>query len=674
MRGRSPFRSLPLAFAVLFAVGGWCPGVEAQGLIAAKSRDAWFRDASKSLGVEFDHDDSKSNYTIGSGSAWFDMDADGDEDLFVQNSTGPHALYRKDGLTFTDVIEGSGITNLSGNESMGVAVADYDADGLQDVYLCNADRNTFFVNTGGGVFVEDAIALGLAAGHAWSVGASWADFDVDGDLDLYVGNYVVQFNFPYHYGAPNALLENRGPGASPWFEDVGPALGVDNSGVFGPSVPGFSYVSPEGETTAGCTLATGTLDWDEDGDPDLQVGNDFGLWVLPNALYRNDLSGGVMSFTDVSAATGFDTRPHYNMGIYPADFDHDGDWDFYNSNLGDNLLLRNDGGVFVDGTYDAGPISGKIIRGFEILKLSSWGIIWEDFDNDTWEDLVVVNGFIPAASFIVNEKRSPNHFWQNQGDSTFLQVPAFFNGVADEGAGRSVTKADVNGDGLLDFYLQNNGSVYVTHTKDRSRLFMNTGMQSTPGHWIEMDLVGRIGHPDALGVRVDLHLPGTVLKRQRLGDPVFLGSPSRMVHFGLGAAASIDRIELHWPSGVQQTLRDVASDQRVELLEPAVTGEGVQPADYQGEVLTLAVSVQNHDEVDQPVAVLFEVRDAADGSLFFQSAGNATVPAGSTATVSAAQAIPTAVYAAYQGLSVEIHADVAATGSLDQDMQVQALP
>ncbi|MEM7305694.1 MAG: CRTAC1 family protein [Planctomycetota bacterium] len=635
-----------------------------------RARAPWFEDLSNSTGTLFEHEDSAYSYAMGSGVAWIDIENDGDEDLVVVSAEGNSEVLRRDGLDFTDVTASSGIFVFHGNSPIGIIAADYDQDGLTDLYYCNTGHNSLFRNLGG-TFQDVAQSLNASGGDAWSASASFADFDVDGDLDIYVGNYIRQLQFPYHYGEPNVLLENRELTTFPQFIDVAPTLGVDNVGVFGPSLPGYYYTSPEGEDTAGCTLSTCTLDYDEDGDPDLMVGNDFGQWIVSNAFYRNDATHGQMAFTDITSAIGFDTRPHYNMGIVPADYDHDGDWDFYHSNLGDNLLLRNDGGQLVDVTYSAGPVDGQNLQGD--LLLSSWCMAFQDFNNDGWEDLLVVNGYIPASDFIDNDTRSPNHMWLNQADGTFRQIPELLSGMDDRGAGRGMAIVDLESDGLLDFYVQNNGADYVAAPQDRSRLFRNTGTYA-PGQWLELDVAGRFSNGEGFGTRVDAHVGSTLLKRQVLCDPVFISNSTRMVHFGLGDAQMVDRLELTWPSGIEQVLIDVPAGQRMGVLEPAVTLETVEPILYQGGALVMGTTIMNRDAVAQAADVQFKLtRKDTGAELLTKSIGGGLAP-GQERLVLVQETMTAGEYAALQGTEVELRVYVTNTGSEDAELDVQLLP
>ncbi|MEM7305105.1 MAG: CRTAC1 family protein [Planctomycetota bacterium] len=624
---------------------------------ALHPRKTYHQDVTETYGVYHQHDAGVQPDVGGSGAAWIDFDDDGDEDLYVLSFTGKSELYRYDGPGFTDVTAGSG---LQPHDAIGVIVGDYDADGLDDMYVCTNADNHLYRNLGGGLFEDKAVDLGVTGDGIWSESASWADFDLDGDIDLYVGNYVEVFGFPDHVGFPNHLFRNEGP-ASIWPE-IAVQAGVDTVYPMGPG----------GALTGGCTLVTNTLDHDEDGDPDLQVGNDFGEYVVPNLLYRNDTpAGGDIVFADISVETGFDIG-QYCMGIKARDYDHDGDWDFYSTDIGPNALLRNDGGVFTDVVYDAGPVVGAAVRDFEILKISSWAVFWEDVNLDTWADLIVVNGHVPAGAVADNLKRVPNDLWLNQGDGTFVRVPDELSGIADEGAGRSLAHADINNDGALDLYITNNGTIYTSGPNDYNLLLLGTGLYGA-GHWLELDLVGRSSHPNAFGAYVDAVLGDVVLKRQVLGDGSYLDSPSRVVHYGLGASHAADEVRIRWPSGIEQTLVEVEANQRMTVLEPAVTLEEVYAPTYGDGKLSLSARVRNRGELEETTTLQLELR-LPDGKRVLAKSATAPLGAGAEAVVTLTKPLAPSAYAAYQGLAAISVARVSASGGQDHAKADVALP
>ncbi|MDF1798337.1 MAG: CRTAC1 family protein [Planctomycetota bacterium] len=635
-----------------------------------------FVDQSVARGVEFRHFDGAFAYAMGGGCGWLDIENDGDEDLFAAGSDSRHALFQNDGTgNFTDVIVPSGIAVSQFGSTIGVAVADYSGDGFADLFISTTGANQLYRNQGNGTFVDEALAVGMIE-YGWSTSASWADFDLDGDLDLYVGNYVKGLSFPYHYGEANYLYINQGTPGAPNFVNEAVTLGVDDSGVFGPTVPGYPYIAPTGAVTAGCTLSVCTLDEDEDGDPDLMIGNDFGQWVLPNRFFRNDVDqGGGLVFTDISAATQFDQWGHYNMGILPADYDHDGDWDLYMSNLGDNLLLRRDGSLYNEVAAAAGVLEGLNEAGDKLL--SSWGTSFGDLDNDGWEDLLVVNGLIPAALFITNEERAPNHILMNdQGAGTFTRVDPVQSGMADEGAGRGLAVVDLDSDGFLDYYLMNNGATGASIPSDRCRFFRNQGTLATPGasNWLELDLVGRFGNTEGLGSNLTATGGGTTWKRQVLGDPVFLSASSRMVHFGLGTVGQVD-VVIDWPLGGHQELVGVPAGFRFEVIEPVVRVNSIDAPVWTGTDYLLRAHLENADTNASKLTDLsFNLHLGQNGPLALSIPLQVNLAPGEQRQVDILLPADANLHAALQGLTLDQRVYVGADQALDSRRQVVPIP
>lgn len=577
---------------------------------SSEAQNQHFTDLAPAKGVDLLPIPGDNTVGMSGGMAWVDYDNDGDEDLFCPSGNGANRLFRNDAGDFNEVTQDAQVETTLLN-SVGASAADFDQDGWVDIYLTNRGPNGLLRNLADGSFEEVAEANGVLA-PGWSTSASWADFDLDGDLDLYVGNYIKQIQFPYHIGDPNNLYINQGAGASPRFVDRAEELGVDNRTVFTEEpdidVNGF-YLNPFplGEDTAGCTLSVCTADYDEDGDPDLLVGNDFGAWIVSDRLFRNDFeAGNGLAFSDVTEETGFDPRPLYNMGINAADYDHDGDWDFYFSNLGDNVFLRNDGGVFTEVADQAGVLDG-VDPGSGLL-ITSWGTIWGDFDNDGWEDLLVVNGFVPAAPFITNEKDAHNSLFMNDGDGTFTRLDSELSGIADAGAARGVGMTDVDFDGWLDFYVADNGFDAVIEDGDQNRLYRNNrSLGDADNQWLELRLRGTRSNLEGLGARVEAEVAGDTLKRLVLGDPVYISSGSRMVHFGLGKSPRVDRLRVIWPSGTVQQWVDVRAERQLEFREASVLLRKLKAPRLTSQGMQLTAQIANLGGSDSSYEMSFEL-------------------------------------------------------------------
>ncbi len=625
----------------------------------------YFEDVTLDLGVAFEHADGSFTYAMGGGAAWLDYDRDGDDDLLASSSDGRHGLFRNEGSSFTDVSASSGLFVSQLTDSIGSLVFDHDSDGWIDIYFTNADRNELFRNAGDGTFDEIGGSLGIDS-DSWTSCAAAADFDLDGDLDLYLGNYIETLNFPYHFGAPNQFFRNVGTATEPAFEEQAVALGIDNTIVFGAGNPLFpQFLAPTGLPSGGCTLSVVTPDHDEDGDPDLMVGNDFGLFVSPNRFFRNDFAPGTgLVFADVTTQTGFDVRPHYNMGIAQCDFDHDGDWDYYKSSLGDNLLLRNDDGLFTEVVYDAGPVEGQSpVPG---LLLTSWGTVFQDLDNDGWEDLYVSNGLIPAANFILNDEDAPNGLHLNNADGTFTQVPYADSGADDQGAGRGVAWYDVDRDGLLDFYQMNNGAPGVGELGERCALYRNTAASlGEVGSYARVRLRSRADNWEAIGSRLVLEAGDLTLRRQITADQIYLSSPSREVHFGLGDNAFVDRVSIDWQTGVHSELVDLPAPVTGEVLEPiALMTELLDPVWIPSEAhLRFQVRLVNTTDAPLTVSGLLQIA-LPDKTSVVDLPSSATLPPGETLVTQVLRVAPE-VHALFEGQPFRVRAYVVADGGVD---------
>ena len=481
------------------------------------------------------------------GAAWGDVEGDGDLDLFLTRLGEPSQLFINDGSGhFTDE---AGAHGLAVSDAYGAAFADYDNDGDPDLYVARDGSDLLLRNDGSGHFADVSSAAGIADDYQ-GMSVAWGDFDSDGNLDLYVSNYgrctgewdvssLLLVPLEYH---PDALYHNNGNGT---FSDVTSLLEKDPSTV------------DDGATTgAGFTAAW--FDANGDARPDLYLANDFvGGTPDQNRLWRNDGKGaGGWTFTDVSAESGTGFLMN-TMGIAVGDFDRDLDFDLALSNVGENKLLRNDGsGVFSDEAAAMG-----VDRPFQQAGsfAVTWGTAFYDFNLDGWEDL-----YMPAGNILQREGApiQPNELYVNDGAGTrFLDLSAP-SGAADPGDSKGVAYADYDGDGDMDLFVVDEGG--------SPRLYEN--VTPTDGqHWLEVDTVGTRSNRDGCGARLLLTLDdGSSMVRQ-----VFCGSTGvssgnqRAVHFGLGAATGIAKLEIDWPSRVRQQLDDVTVDRQMTVTEPA---------------------------------------------------------------------------------------------------------
>jgi hypothetical protein len=489
--------------------------------------------------------------TPGSGVALLDYDNDGWLDLYVVNGSTYAALDGKEPApkaalfhnnhdgTFTDVAAKAGVTNE--RWGFGAAVGDYDNDGWPDIYVSNYGKNRLYHNNHDGTFTDVAEKAGVMAG-GWSTGATFGDYDGDGRLDIFVPGYVHfdRNNLPdpgskaVNYagcqfrgvsvmcgprglqGEKDHLYRNNGDGT---FTETTEKAGVgDANGYYG--------------------LASVFVDVNNDGKVDLAVADD----STPNYLYMNKGDG---SFEDDSYASGYalnqDGRETASMGIAVGDFQNNGLIDLVNTTFSDDykVIYRNDGDAnFTDVSYKMGIAQITI-------PFLGWGDGFLDYDNDGWKDLFFINGHV----YPVVDK--------NDWGTTFAQRPLLFRnvkgqkfenvppvkhtGLADVIAGRGGAFGDLFNDGKIDV---------VINVMDGSPVLLKN-VNDDRHHWVELRLVGGAKVPrDAVGSTVYVTANGMKQRGDVLSGGSYASSNDQRVHFGLGEAAKVDAVEVHWPGNV----------------------------------------------------------------------------------------------------------------------------
>ena len=408
--------------------------------------------------------------------------------------------------------------------SGGASFADYDNDGWLDLYVVNWGVNILFHNEGGQGFqpVTDTAGVGDAANGQT---ASWGDYDNDGWLDLYVANWSC---YP-RCGRPSSgdhdrLYHNNGDGT---FSDVTHYLG------------GY---------TNGAGFVASFTDFDNDGDQDIYLVNDEFLFPIGNMLWRNDGPGcDGHCFTEIGADAGANTRV-MGMGLATADYDNDGDFDFYFSNAGPMTLLQNQG----DGTFR----NMAAIAGVEQASDIAWATTALDYDNDGWQDLYL------AVMTSVDHRQIPaNPLFHNNGDGTFSRVENG-SGAADVGPTMGVATADFDRDGWVDLLLGNKDDGY--------KLLRNQGSDLSNAHWLTLELVG--GGPvnrDAVGTRVILETADGLRQLGEVRNGGGLGAGHELaLHFGLGKHDAVVQLLIRWPDGHEQSFSNITANRRVRLVYP----------------------------------------------------------------------------------------------------------
>jgi hypothetical protein len=510
-----------------------------------------FEDVSHKSGIDkFQHrSGTPAKSTIievpGSGVALLDYDNDGWLDIYLLNGStvaalkgqepAPKAmlLHNNHDGTFTDVTAKASVANE--RWGFGVAVGDYDNDGWPDIYVANYGKNRLYHNNHDGTFSDVAEKAGVALG-GWSAGPSWGDYDHDGRLDLFVPGYA-KFD-PDHAqscefmgtklscgplgmeGETDHLFHNTGDGT---FADVSAAAGVsDPKGYYG--------------------FASTFVDVDDDGWVDLLVAND----SRPNYLYRNRRNG---TFEEVGYLSGFalteDGRPMASMGIAVGDYNRDGRVDFYVSNFSDDysVLFKNEGGgILSDVTYQAGLVEPTI----PFLK---WGTGFLDFDNDGLLDIFVANGHV----FPIIDKQNWGTTWaqrpqlfRNLDGTKFQEVPpAAGSGLADVIPARGAAFGDLFNDGHIDVVINN-----LDSTPTLLRNVVKNG-----NHWVGFHLIGGPKSPrDAIGAKVFVTAAGFRQRAEVFSGGSYGSNSDPRVHFGLGTASKVDKVEIQWPSGTKQEM------------------------------------------------------------------------------------------------------------------------
>lgn len=485
-----------------------------------------FTDVGPQLGVDA--------LTRGRGSAWGDYDGDGDSDLFTVGIQDPHHLYRNnsDG-TFTDVTAQAGLLDPRGGWAS--LFFDYDGDGDRDLFVTRdgwrgKSPNSLYRNNGDGTFTDVASQAGVAGYHN-SFTATLADIDHDGDLDLYIANGVSEAS-----GEANALYRNNGDGT---FTDIATQAGVAHHGR---------------------TIGTAFGDYDNDGWLDLFVINIDG----PNALYRNNGDG---SFTDQTEAAGIDA-PHDGFVGFFFDYDNDGWLDLFATGWTESMqevlqsamsgkpsqernrlaLYHNNGdGTFTDVTAQAG-----LARTYGAMAAQ-----YGDIDNDGWLDIYLGNGGPPMDTY------EPNILLRNTGQGTFVDVTDSA-GVGNLGKGHGATFSDFDNDGDLDLYAPIGGAMFGD--RQPNSLYRNNG---TDNHWLKLQLQPTQSNPGAIGMRLTVtpSAQGQVQHLTVAGGTGFGSMNDPVVFIGLGQSDRVDRLELQWPSGLRQELRDLPVNQRLILTE-----------------------------------------------------------------------------------------------------------
>ncbi len=526
-----------------------------------------FTDATAALGLHFQYLSSHTakHYlpeTMGAGGALFDYDNDGRLDIFLVNGapitdptpkgsipqkSGPQywnrLFHQKPDGTFEDVTEKAGLQGSG--YGMGIAVGDYDNDGYEDLYVTAYGGNKLYHNNGNGTFSDVTEKAGVA-GTGWSTSAAWVDLDGDGLLDLVVLGYV-QWDFEdiwcgeHKEGYRSYCHPDIFPPVSPLvYHNDGNGHFTEVSHKIGISKPGKGL---------GIALA----DYDRDGHIDLFIAND----SMIEFLYHNKGDG---TFEEVGllsqVAVDGDGRTYAGMGVDFADYNNDGWPDLVITDLANQryALYQNNG----DSTFTYASFSAGLAR--STMQHSGWGVRFFDYDNDGWKDLLIAQGHdldTVELNYPNLHYREPMLLLRNMGHD-FIDVSADSGAVFRKSwLGRGMAIGDIDNDGRIDAVVTtNDGPAYILHNET-----------PTQNHWLTLKLVGHKSNRDAIGAEVKV----VTAKRQQFATVStagsYLSSSDKRVHFGLGTESIAQSVEIRWPSGILQTLKNIPADQLLQVDE-----------------------------------------------------------------------------------------------------------
>jgi hypothetical protein len=512
-------------------------------------------------GIDFIHTDGSSGkfYAVepfSAGLALFDYDNDGKIDIYFLNGAPlkgtkvdkvpKNALYRNEGnWKFTDVTEKAGVGDTG--YGLGVAVGDYDNDGDSDIYVNNWGPNVLYRNNGNGTFTDVTKKAGVDCGFKMGAGTCFLDMDKDGDLDLYVSNYL-DFSYEKHsVNTVSGFAVYMGPG---FYSPVPDVMYRNNGNGTFTDVSELCGVAGQRGTAMGMVCG----DYDNDGDTDIYVAND----MKGNFLFANDGTG---KFEDVGLMVGvaynLNGEEHGSMGVDCADYDNDGWLDFHETSYQTQwaTLFKNLGeGMFEDVTAITGAGAGT-------FPLVTWGNSFVDFDNDGFRDI-----FIACGHLQVNVERyddttmylTRNKVLMNTRDGKFVDV-------SDKSGDGLKVKLSSRGSGCDD--LDNDGDIDVVVLNSRSEPTILRNDSPSKGHWIQVRLRGTKSNRDGVGARVRVEAGDLTLIDEVHSGRGYQSHYGMRLHFGLGNRERVDRIEVRWIGAGTDVFRNVTVDRLITLTE-----------------------------------------------------------------------------------------------------------
>ena len=496
--------------------------------------------------------------TTGNGVAIFDYDGDGRNDIFIANGTrlnatspSPPQLYHNDGNGhFHDVAQSAGLTFTGWGQA--VCVGDFDNDGHPDVLVTYYGHNILYRNRGDGTFEDVTGKAKLpTTGIRYGSGCSFVDYDRDGYLDIVVANYVdLDLAKTPRPGQSDfcewkAIPVMCGPRGLPKAQNI--LYHNNHDGTFSDVSEAAGFLKPGGRYSLGVVAA----DFDNDGWPDIYIACD----MTPSLYFHNVHNG---TFEERGAEAGvafnFDGALQAGMGVAVADYDGDGRLDIAKTNFSGDLtsLFHNDDGrYFTDVSRESG---------LKARQYLGWGVAFVDADDDGWRDLIVANGHVypeVEGKQLGDTYLQPTVLYQNLGNGKFKDVtneagPAFQT----QRPARGLAVGDLDGDGRQEIVIVNMNAV--------PSLLRNSGPR---GHFLNLNLIGTKSNRSAIGARATVAVGSRKMIDEVMSGGSFYSNNSFTLHFGLGTAATVDGIEIRWPSGTVQKIGKTAADQTLKITE-----------------------------------------------------------------------------------------------------------
>ena len=570
---------------------------------------------------------------IGPGVVIFDLDGDGWDDIYMPGGLDSDKIFLNmhDG-TFKNVATNSFAIHDPNRRLIprGGSAFDYDNDGFPDIYAVCENRDILWHNNGDGTFTDKTriAQLNYPLDQNESNSSTFGDFNGDGYNDLYVARWIQEAKFLSdgpgndtgyaHKGFPNWFYVNNGNGT---FSERAKEFGVD------------------GDT--GTSNIALFFDYDRDGDLDLFVGNDFGVQLKPNQVFKNMLmETGVATFVDVTKEIGMETHL-FCMGIGPNDFNRDGKFDFYETSIGPEVLMQNKG----DNTYS--DVSSKVLPGGKITPgvpgypigangyerhwtnmTTTWTALFSDFDNDGFEDAMIVHGYEGGLSpWLANQNRLDTTVFLHNNLGNVLDDVTDSALVDQSGKrmyldiyGRGAAYLDYNHDGKVDICFAASGRNLGVEMRDFRLLKNITPNTESPNHWLEMRFTAVRTAKEGIGTIIDVWAGGAVRSRQVSTGGGFGSQNSLMQHVGLGGFTKADSVIVYWPCDKyrNRTINkyfDVAADQILHFTEDTTAKSGVHDTQSSHGMENISIypspvrNVLNVQNLDASVSNHFEIYD-----------------------------------------------------------------